>query len=167
MRKPSRNADATLSSRRQRQSLLLADDLAEAFEKVKDAIPESLHPTITAFIQAGSGWNQEAAALAECEWEQIKPLFDGLKKEKFNLGKATIDFYDEREADLLTTDERDYLARLSEGKATDAQEEDEDFFRQHRNELKEQPSLKAKWDRFIFGTPIETDDFLQGIAALP
>ncbi len=37
-------------------------------------------------------------------------------------------------------------------------------YRRHRNELKEQPSLKAKWDRFIFGTPIETDDFLQGIA---
>ena len=146
------------------QSLLLSDDLALAFEKVKDTIPESIHPTITAFIQAGSGWNQEAATLAECEWEQIKPLFDGLKKEKFNLGKATLEFYDEREADLLTADERDYLTRLSEGKATDAQEEDEDFFRQHRNELKEQPSLKAKWDRFIFGTAIETDDFIQGIA---
>jgi len=53
---------------------------------------------------------------------------------------------------------------LSESKRTDAQEEDEDFFRQHRTELKEQPSLKAKWDRFIFGTPIETDDFIQGVA---
>lgn len=146
------------------QTLLLEDDLVLAFDKVKDSIPESLHPTITAFIHTGSGWNQEAAALAECEWELIKPLFDGLKKERFNLGKATIEFYDEREADLLTTDERDYLARLSESKRTDAQEEDEDFFRRHRNELKEQPSLKAKWDRFIFGTPIETDDFIQGVA---
>ena len=146
------------------QTLLLEDDLVVAFDKVKDSIPENIHPTITDFIHAGSGWNKEAAALAECEWEQIKPLFDGLKKEKFNLGKATIEFYDEREADLLTTDERDYLARLSDSKRTDAQEEDEDFFRQHRNELKEQPSLKAKWDRFIFGTPIETDDFIQGIA---
>ena len=146
------------------QTLLLEDDLTVAFEKVKDSIPESIHPTITAFIHAGSGWNQEAADLAECEWELIKPLFDGLKKEKFNLGKATIEFYDEREADLLTTDERDYLARLSESKRTDAQDDDEDFFRRHRNELKEQPSLKAKWDRFIFGTPIETDDFIQGIA---
>jgi DNA segregation ATPase FtsK/SpoIIIE, S-DNA-T family len=146
------------------QMLLLEDDLVVAFEKVKDSIPDSIHPTITAYIRAGSGWNQEAAALAECEWELIKPLFDGLKKEKFNLGKATIEFYDEREPDLLTTDEREYLVRLSESKRTGVQEEDEDFFRQHRNELKEQPSLKAKWDRFIFGTPIETDDFIQGIA---
>ncbi len=146
------------------QTLLLEDDLIVAFDKVKDSIQESIHPIITAFIHAGSGWNQEAAALSQCEWELIKPLFDGLKKEKFNLGKATIEFYDDRETDLLTEDERDYLARLSDSKRTDAQEEDEDFFRRHRNELKEQASLKAKWDRFIFGTPIETDDFIQGIA---
>ena len=146
------------------QTLLLEDELVSAFEKVQDSIPDTLHPIITAFIHVGSGWNAEANALAKCEWELIKPLFDGLKKEKFNLGKATIEFYDEREADLLTNDEAEYLDRLSDSKRSDAQEEDEEFFRQHRSELKEQPALKIKWDRFIFGTPIETDDFVQGIA---
>jgi len=146
------------------QSLLLEDDLVAAFEKVKDAISETLHPTINIFIHAKSGWNIGAEALALCEWEQIKPLFDGLKKEKFNIGKATIEFYDEREAELLTDDEIDYLTSLGESKRSSAQEEDEDFFRLHRNELKEQPSLKAKWDRFVFGSPIETTDFIQGIA---
>lgn len=146
------------------QALLLEDDLAESFEKVSDAIPDALHPTIKAFISADSGWNEQAAELAACEWELVKPLFDGLKREKFNLGKATLEFYDEREADLLTGDERDYLKRLCERNYTEAQDEDEDFYRRHRNELKEQPALKAKWDRFIFGTPIETEDFLLGIA---
>lgn len=145
------------------QTLLLEDDLAAAFDRVKDSIPNNIHSIINSFIHTGSGWNQEAAALAQCEWEQVKPLFDGLKKEKFNLGKATLDFYDERETDLLTADEHDYLARLAESKRNDAQEEDEDFFRRHRNELKEQPPLKAKWDRFIFGTPVECDDFVLGI----
>jgi DNA segregation ATPase FtsK/SpoIIIE, S-DNA-T family len=146
------------------QALLLEDDLVAAFEKVKDAIPDEFHPTINVFIRANSGWNKEAADLAQCEWEMVKPLFDGLKREKFNLGKATLEFYEEREADLLTGDERDYLNRLSARNYTEAQDEDEDFFRSHRNELKEQPSLKARWDRFIFGTPIETEDFLLGIA---
>lgn len=146
------------------QSLLLEDDLVAAFEKVKDAVPDEIHPTINIFIRANSGWNKEAADLARCEWELVKPLFDGLKREKFNLGKATLEFYEEREADLLTGDERDYLKRLSKRNYTEAQEEDEEFYRRHRNELKEQPSLKAKWDRFIFGTPIETEDFLLGIA---
>ena len=146
------------------QALLLEDDLLSAFEKVKEAIPDEIHPRIHAFIGANSGWNQKAADLAQCEWELVKPLFDGLKKEKFNLGKATLEFYEEREADLLTTDERDYLARLRDSGRSEAQEEDEEFYRQHRNELKEQTALKSRWDRFIFGTAIETEDFLLGIA---
>ena len=146
------------------QALLLEDDLVAAFEKVKDAIPAAIHPTVETFIHANSGWNNEASTLAQCEWEWVKPLFDGLKKEKFNLGKATLEFYDEREADLLTADERDYLARLRDSNRSEAQDEDEDFYRRHRNELKERPPLKARWDRFIFGTPIETEDFILGIA---
>jgi S-DNA-T family DNA segregation ATPase FtsK/SpoIIIE len=146
------------------QTLLLEDDLQKAFEHIKDAIPEELHPVIRTYIAANSGWNDEAAALARCEWELVKPLFDGLKREKFNLGKATLEFYDEREADLLTSDEREYLERLRDNSRTEAQDEDEDFYRQHRNELKEQPALKSKWDRFVFGTAAETEDFLQGIA---
>jgi S-DNA-T family DNA segregation ATPase FtsK/SpoIIIE len=146
------------------QALLLEEDLLGSFSKVQDIIPEALHPTIKTFIQADSGWNKESAELARCEWESVKPLFDGLKREQFNLGKATLEFYDERDTDLLTADERDYLARLRDNKRSEAQDEDEDFYRQHRNELKEQPALKARWDRFIFGTPIETEDFLLGIA---
>lgn len=146
------------------QSLLLEDDLVTAFNKVKDAIPDELHSIIDSFIHTNSGWNQEAADLADCEWELVKPLFDGLKKERFNLGKATLEFYDEREADLLTSDEHDYLGRLSDTKRTGAQDEDEQFYRHHRHQLKEDASLKAKWDRFVFGTPIEVPDFLSGVA---
>jgi S-DNA-T family DNA segregation ATPase FtsK/SpoIIIE len=146
------------------QALLFEDDLRKSFDQVHDAIPQELHPTILTFIGAHSGWNDQAAALAECEWELVKPLFGGLKREQFNLGKATLEFYDEREADLLTADERDYLARLRDNRRTEAQDEDEEFYRQHRNELKEQSSLKCKWDRFVFGTAVETEDFLQGIA---
>lgn len=146
------------------QTLLLEDDLQKAFEHVKDAIPDELHEVIRTYIAANSGWNDQAAALAQCEWELVKPLFDGLKREQFNLGKATLDFYDEREADLITSDEREYLKRLRENSRTEAQDEDEDFYRQHRGELKEQPSLKSRWDRFVFGTAVETEDFVLGIA---
>ncbi len=146
------------------QALLFEDDLIAAFEKVKDVIPDEIHPTLLAFIQANSGWNEEAADLAQCEWEMVKPLFDGLKREKFNLGKATLEFYEEREAELLTEDESDYLRRLSKRNYTESQEDDEDFYERHRNELKEKPPLKAKWDKFVYGMPIETEDFLLGIA---
>jgi len=145
------------------QGLLTEDDLRAALAKVADSIPADLHPVIQAFISASSGWNDEARALSECEWELIKPLFDGLKREQFNLGSATLEFYAERDPVLLTDEERDYLARLSQRKALDPDDEDEDFYRNHRQELKEKPSLKARWDRFIFGTPVEAEDLLVGV----
>lgn len=145
-------------------TLLLEETLNNSFQKVKEDIPDEIHPIITAFISAESGWNTQAAELAEQEWDIIKPIFDGLKREKFNLGKATLDYYDERESDLLTEDELDYLGRLSKYKRSDPQEEDEEFYHNHRNELKEFPFLKGKWDRYIFGTPIESEDFIVGIA---
>ena len=43
---------------------------------------------------------------------EIKPLFDGLAREKFNLGQATLDFCNEREPGLLSDDDREYLKLL-------------------------------------------------------
>ena len=108
--------------------------------------------------------DKEAASLSECEWESVKPLFDGLKREKFNIGKATLEFYDERDPGLLSEEERDYLERLVARKTTESDDEDENFYRDYRLELKEGPSLKARWDRFIYGAPVETDDLISGLA---
>jgi S-DNA-T family DNA segregation ATPase FtsK/SpoIIIE len=146
------------------QTLLLSEDLGTAFEHVRDSIPAHCHPIIESYIAASSGWNEQAAELARCEWESIKALFDGLKRERFNLGKATLEFYEEREPELLTDDEHGYLLRLRDNPRTESQEEDEQFYKRHRQELKEASSLKGRWDRFILGTPVETDDFLLGFA---
>jgi DNA segregation ATPase FtsK/SpoIIIE, S-DNA-T family len=77
------------------QLLLNEEDLEKSFTKVREDISEHLHPTISDFIAASSGWNREAAALADCEWEDIRPLFDGLRRVKLNLGEETKQFYDE------------------------------------------------------------------------
>jgi DNA segregation ATPase FtsK/SpoIIIE, S-DNA-T family len=146
--------------------LLSADDLRASFEKVSDVVPEQHHPVIEAFIASPSKWNAEAEALAHIEWETIKPLFDGLRPEPFNLGAATLAFYDELGEELLKKEEREYLEMLSKkrGKTSEAIEDDTSFYRNHRSELKNDPILKSKWDKFIFGTPIETGDFLSGLA---
>jgi DNA segregation ATPase FtsK/SpoIIIE, S-DNA-T family len=146
--------------------LLSADDLRASFEKVSDVIPEKYHPIVEAFIASASKWNPEADALAHIEWETIKPLFDGLRPERFNLGGATLAFYDELGDELLKKEEREYLEMLSEkrGKTSEAVEDDIEFYRNHRGELKNDSSLKSKWDKFIFGSPIETGDLLAGLA---
>lgn len=146
------------------QSRLTTDDLTKEFEHVKESIPEICHDIVRAFIEAPSGWNEAAAALASCEWENVKPLFDGLRRERYNLGKETIEFYREREPTLLSITDHDYLGRLIARRTTEADEEDQEFYEAHRNELKEDAKLKSRWDRFVYGSPRECDDFILGLA---
>ncbi len=147
-------------------AVLTEDELRAAFERVKDDIPEECHEVVRNFIAAPGGWTEASARLAESDWEDIKPLFDGLRRERFNLGKATLEFYGERDPELLTDAEREYLERLSVRRTTEAAlDDDRDFYDAHRDELREDRKLKSAWDRFIFGTPKETHDFLAGLVA--
>lgn len=147
------------------QIALTEGDLQKTFEKVRENIPENAHSSIANFIKSPSGWNSAAAALAEYEWEFVAPLFDGFKREKFNLAEETKRFYDDREPEQnLSADEREYLKLLTKRKTSGAcLDEDFEFFNQHRNELKDDRKLKSAWDRFVHGTPLETEDFLTGI----
>ena len=148
------------------QTLLTQEELTDAFNKVKEVIPEDYHSRIAKFIEAPPGWNDQAYALAKCDWEIVgQPLFEGLKPEKKSIGELTYAFYDEREPGLLTTPEWDYLQRLkNRGKLPkNSDEEDRQFYEDHRSELKEDRKLKSLWDRFIFKTALETDDFLVGL----
>tara|TARA_R110002049_G_scaffold285698_4_gene467040 strand:- start:187953 stop:193214 length:5262 start_codon:yes stop_codon:yes gene_type:complete len=148
------------------QILLSEEDLAKSFDKVRVDIKDELHPVIEGFIAAASGWNREAEALSECEWEEVRPLFDGLRRVTLNLGEATIVFYDERSPDLLSEDDSDYLELLSKRpKATDPNEDDQAFYESHRNEIKEDRKLRSAWDKFIYGRPRECFDFVVGLAA--
>ncbi|WP_319244030.1 FtsK/SpoIIIE domain-containing protein [uncultured Propionivibrio sp.] len=146
------------------QLLLSEEDLRNAFEKVAHQIPNVCHPTIEAFIRAPSGWNAQAEALAEQDWEQIKPIFDGLQRDKFNLGKNTLEYFSELEEDKLEDEEREYLKLLS--KRSEKIDEDTDFYEAHRSEIKDDKKLKSAWDRFVYGRPIETTDFIAGICAV-
>ncbi len=146
------------------QSRLTTDDLTQELESVKESIPEACHSIVRAFIEAPGGWNEAAAALACCEWEDVKPLFDGLRRERYNLGRETIEFYIERDPMLLSVTDHDYLERLIARRTTEANEEDKEFYEAHRNELKEDAKLKSRWDRFVYGSPRECDDFILGLA---
>lgn len=149
----------------QNQILLNEDDLTAAFEKVRDAIPEVLHTAILNFIVAAPGWNQPALRLAECEWELIKPLFEGLSREKLNLGGETLKFFQEGEPEQLSADDEEYLRLLKERTPSEPREQDIAFHDDHRDEIRLDRRLKSAWDKFIFGRPRETEDFLAGLAA--
>lgn len=147
------------------QLTLNEDELRAAFAKSRDAIPEDHHPAIERFIAAHPGWNEAAADLAERDWEQIKPLFEGLAREKFNIGAETQRFYVEGEADLLSADEQEYLRLLVIRNPSEPREDDNEFYEAHRDELSEDRKLRSAWDKLIYGKARETTDFLAGVAA--
>ena len=146
------------------QQQILEEDLQRTFEAVKESIQDELHSVVETFIAAPAGWNASAAELCELEWESIAPLFDGFKREPFNLGQETINFFDDREPELLQESDRDYLRRLIRRRTTSSDdEEDRAFYENHRQELKSDRKLKLAWDRFVYGKPLECTDFLVGL----
>ena len=150
----------------QNQLVLGEEELVAAFAKARDAIPNGLQKTVEAFVASGPGWNASAEALARCPWEAVKPLFEGLARERFNLGADTLRYFDEGRPDLLSTEDRAYLSRLAKkGKTTVAEPEDVLFYERQRDEVRLDRKLKSAWDKFVYGRPRETDDFLAGIAA--
>jgi len=154
-----------LSKRKPDGTLLSDEELRAAFAKVSEDIPEEHHALIERFLEADAGWTDVSDALAECEWEDIKPLFDGLQRQKFNLAASTLAFYDDGDPDQINRDEREYLNRLQERRTTQPEEDDVKFYERHRDELREDRKLKSYWEKFVYGNPKETTDFLAGFMA--
>ena len=124
-----------------------------------------LHPAILGFISAAPGWNPHALGLADCEWELVKPLYEGLSREKLNLGGETLKFFQEGEPEQLSADDEEYLRLLKERTPAEPREQDIAFHDDHRDEIRIDRRLKSAWDKFIFGRPRETEDFIAGLAA--
>lgn len=140
-------------------------DLQAAFDKVKEDIPENAHPIIQSFISSAAGWNAQAEALAQFEWESdnINTLFSGLKTQKTDIASLTLDFFNDEFPDTLTEEELQYLNALKKRNKREALDEDREFYDAHRQELEGDRKLKAKWDKFVYGQPIECTDFMIGL----
>jgi DNA segregation ATPase FtsK/SpoIIIE, S-DNA-T family len=140
-------------------------ELEAAFEKVREDIPMAAHPAINAFIAGSFGWSQQASSLAQFEWESenINSLFSGLKTPKTDLASQTQSFFEDEYPDTLTEPEQEYLQTLRKRKTKQALDEDKEFYEAHRLELEQNRQLKSKWDKFVYGQPIESTDFLVGL----
>ncbi len=144
---------------------LSSDQLSETFQRIKSEVDERHHAVFESFVGADASWNESAQALASLEWEldKVKALFDGLKVKPDPLGKSTLTFYDDEYPETLSTDERDHLERLDKRQTREANEDDQQFYERHRQELGRERVLKAKWDRFVYGQPIEATDLFVGL----
>ncbi|MCW3061469.1 MAG: ftsK [Capsulimonas sp.] len=152
-----------LVKQRPPRQIIESDELRSQFANVREDIPPQAHPAIDAFIKASPSWGPEAAALAEWEWEvdNILLVFSGLKQRKVNLFQETAEFFEFEMPDRLSATEKSYLAEATSRK--EPRDDDREFFDAHRDDVGKDRGLRAKWERFVYGRPIECTDFLEGI----
>ncbi|MEJ6784003.1 FtsK/SpoIIIE domain-containing protein [Aminobacter sp. Piv2-1] len=154
-----------LSKQRPNRQPIESEELRDQFETVRDEIAAELHPTIDAFISSPAGWREETEKLAELEWEQdnILLVFSGLKLKKLKLPEETVQFFDYERPDRLSEPDKAYLSDLKGRSLKEAREDDREFFEAHREDLAANRQLRAKWEKFVYGRPIECTDFLDGL----
>ncbi|MDQ0333043.1 S-DNA-T family DNA segregation ATPase FtsK/SpoIIIE [Mesorhizobium sp. YL-MeA3-2017] len=154
-----------LSKQRPNRQPIESEELHDQFDAVRDEIAAALHPTIEAFIASPAGWREATEKLAELEWEQdnILLVFSGLKLKKLKLPEETIQFFDYERPDRLSDADKSYLGDLKSRSLKESREDDREFFEAHREDLAANRQLRAKWEKFIYGRPIECTDFLDGL----
>ena len=155
-----------LVKQRPPRQLIENDELQLQFDAVREDIPTALHTTIEQFIAAPPKWSAETAAIAALEWEidGIFQIFSGLRQKKTSLAEDTLQFFDYELPDRLSDADRQYLQQFKQAKShKEPRDDDRDFFEGHREELGRDRALRAKWERFIFGKPVECTDLLDGL----
>ncbi|MEV5029607.1 FtsK/SpoIIIE domain-containing protein [Paenibacillus sp. LPE1-1-1.1] len=151
------------------RQLIENSDIQTSYEKVRSQIDPSVQPIMELFIDSNVNWSTAAENLSELEWEadKVNLLFFELKPIKINLAERTRQLYEDEFPNTLTEDEVTYLSNLDEflkkRKAKEATEEDKEFYDKHRQNLELDKSLKAEWDRYVYGKAIECTDFLVGL----
>lgn len=154
-----------LVKQRPNRQIIESEELRSQFSAVSEDIPVHVHGAIEAFIGSAAGWGSEAEALAGFEWEaeSVLQLFSGIKLKKTSLAQETINFFDFTLPDRLSAADQDYLQALKGRSLKETRDDDREFFEAHRDELGQDKALRVKWERFVFGRPIECTDFLDGL----
>lgn len=147
------------------RQLIEKEALETTFNKKKADISFEHHSVIESYIYSKAGWNGSSEKLAELEWERdnIHIMFEDVKSVKAHLATRTLQHFEDEFPDVLTESDLSYLYTLENRKIKEANDDDKDFYEQHRQELELERSIKADWDKFVYGKPIECDDFFVGM----
>ena len=158
-----------LKKLRQNGQPLDQDELTERIEANANEIAEGARQALVAFAAAAVGDQEVAATLAQFEWESegVYLAFDKPKERQQGLADTTLRFFEHDcdEEDSLSQEGRKHLEDLkSRERRADFAPEDEEFFASHRRFLERDAKLMARWEKALFGKPIECTDFFDGFA---
>lgn len=154
-----------LAKQRPNRQVIESDELQSQFDQVREDIPVEVHAAIETFILAPPGWTEAAEGLSAYEWEaeSVLQLFSGLKLKKTTLPEETAVFFEFELPGRLSDSDSEYLRLLKTRSLKETRDDDREFFEAHRDDLAQDKALRAKWERFIFGRPIECTDFAEGL----
>lgn len=158
-----------LKKLRQNGQPLDPEELADRIEANATEIAEGARQALDAFASAPPGDQQAASRLAQFEWEGdgVYLAFDKPKEKQLGLADATVRFFDHDcdQDNSLDAEDRKLLEDLkSRERRSDFDEEDEQFFVKHRRLLEQDAKLCARWEKALYGKPIECNDFFDGFA---
>ena len=160
-----------LSRQRANGQPLDPDEMRQRLIENSDAIDPAAQPTLEAFINAPLGDDSTTWDVAQLEWEQdgVHFIFEKPRERQQGLAESTLYFFEHDCADneVLVEGWRKHLEDLkARERRSDWNEEDEEFFELHRRYLEQDPKLHARWEKVIFGKPIECTDFFEGILSI-
>jgi len=158
-----------LKKLRQNGQPLDAEELTERIVANAADITEGARQALEAFVAAPAGDQEAALTLAQFEWEGdgIYLAFDKPKEKQLGLADSTIRFFDhdcEPESSLDASGRKLLEDLKSRERRSDFNEEDEEFFVKHRRLLEQDAKLCARWEKALYGKPIECNDFFDGFA---
>lgn len=177
LRKPWQKAFAKLYTQRapllkklrQNGQPLDPEELVERIAANAVEIDDAARLALEAFAAAPAGDQEAASALAQFEWEAdgVYLAFDKPKEKQLGLADATVRFFDHDcdQENSLDPEDRKLLEDLkSRERRSDFTEDDEEFFVKHRRLLEQDAKLCARWEKALYGKPIECNDFFDGFA---
>lgn len=147
------------------------EELAQRLADNAGTIPDHARVALEAFISAAPGDPAAKWEIASLEWEMdgVHLVFDKLRERQQGLADSTLYFFnnDCDDSEILDARWRKHLEDLrAREKRSDWNEEDEAFFEIHRSHIEKNKQLHSRWEKVVFGRPVECVDFLEGFAAV-
>lgn len=146
------------------------EDMRARFEDNLTSIAPAAQLALLTFINASEADEAARAAVLELEWEAdgVHFIFEKPREQQRGLAEDTLYFFENELNEPVLT--KEWLAHLEDlktrEKRSDFNEADEEFFHGHRSFFEDNKSLLAKWEKIVYGKPIDCVDFLEGFAEL-
>jgi S-DNA-T family DNA segregation ATPase FtsK/SpoIIIE len=147
------------------------EELAQRLADNSATIKDNARVALEAFITAPPGDPVAISQVAHFEWEldSVHLIFEKPRDRQHGLADSTLYFFDNDcdDSDILDPVWRKHLEELRvREKRNEWNDDDETFFELHRSHIEKDKQLFARWEKIIFGKPVECQNFLEGFVAV-